>query len=80
LLAQIREALARQDGVALARAAHSLRGSLLVFHAAPAIEAASELEREAAGGDWASLDATGGRLERELVRLEAAVSRLAQGP
>jgi CheY-like chemotaxis protein len=77
LLAQIRDALARRDGADLARAAHSLAGSLLVFQAAPAVEAARELESGAAGGDWSTLDAATDRLETELVRLEAAVSLLA---
>jgi signal transduction histidine kinase/DNA-binding response OmpR family regulator/HPt (histidine-containing phosphotransfer) domain-containing protein len=77
LLAQVRDALARHEAPALARAAHTLKGSLLVFRAEPAIQAALEVEAEARAADWTRLDAACHRLEHEIVRLEGALNRLA---
>jgi signal transduction histidine kinase/DNA-binding response OmpR family regulator len=78
LLAELRQALAQQDATALRRAAHTLRGSLLIFQADAATEAAQELETNATGGDWAALDRLTDRLEQELVRVQAIITKLAE--
>jgi signal transduction histidine kinase/CheY-like chemotaxis protein len=79
LLAEVRGSLVRHDGPALRRAAHSLKGSLLIFKSEPAVKAALELEVGAIGADWEALDETSHRLEREIVDLAAALSRLSEG-
>jgi signal transduction histidine kinase/DNA-binding response OmpR family regulator len=78
LLAAVRDALARQDRASLRKAAHSLKGSLLIFRAESAVEAAQELESRALEADWEALDGAGDRLEHEVVRLEAVVGRLVE--
>jgi signal transduction histidine kinase/ligand-binding sensor domain-containing protein/DNA-binding response OmpR family regulator len=63
-LAQIREALAREDWQAVGRAAHSFKGSSANIHAQAASAAAARLEQAARAGEIDRLS----RLEQELRR------------
>jgi len=65
-LAQIRDALDREDWAAVGRAAHSFKGSSANIHAQAASAAAARLEQAARAGEVLELS----RLEHEL-RLEA---------
>jgi signal transduction histidine kinase/DNA-binding response OmpR family regulator len=75
LLAQVRDALARRDGPALGRAAHHLKGSFLAFHGRPAVRAAEEVEQVAQDAAWEVGDGACDRLERECLRLQAALEQ-----
>jgi CheY-like chemotaxis protein/HPt (histidine-containing phosphotransfer) domain-containing protein len=76
-LAEIRAAITRQDAVALARAAHTLKGAAAVFGAAGAVEAARELEAMGRGGDLAGAAAAADRLADILESLKPALAELA---
>jgi signal transduction histidine kinase/DNA-binding response OmpR family regulator len=76
LLADLRGALAQHDSEALRRAAHTLRGSLVIFQADAAVATALELETRAGSGDWAALDTLADRLEHDLVEIQRALSCL----
>jgi two-component system, sensor histidine kinase and response regulator len=69
----IQQALRGQDGAALARVAHTLRGALLSLAAAPAAEAATALESSAAGPTEQVADRADA-LRRELARLVPALT------
>jgi HPt (histidine-containing phosphotransfer) domain-containing protein len=58
----VTKAIADRDGAALRAAAHKLRGSILPFGAAEAVENARKLELMGAQGQWSGADA----LSREL--------------
>jgi CheY-like chemotaxis protein len=75
LLAQLRDALARRDPHGLAQAAHSLKGSFLVFRGRSAVRAAEFMEWLALGGTWEGADDACDRLERECVRLQAGLEQ-----
>jgi HPt (histidine-containing phosphotransfer) domain-containing protein len=47
---ELREALAQDNAAAIGRAAHGLKGSAANFGAAPAVEAASQIEQLARAG------------------------------
>ncbi len=76
LLAQLRQAFAAGDRVALERAAHTLRGSVGNFGAEAAVEAALALERSAAGEEWGRMEQVLERLEEEIERLVPALEKL----
>jgi signal transduction histidine kinase/DNA-binding response OmpR family regulator len=77
-LAEIRDALARRDGAALARAALRLKDVLRALHTEAAVAAAGDLESQARTGNWEAVDDACGRLESEVVHLEAALTRPAE--
>jgi HPt (histidine-containing phosphotransfer) domain-containing protein len=69
LLAAIRQAVDANDGTALSRAAHTLRGSLVSFAAGDAVRAAQALETAGRDGQLSGARA-------DLASLEAAMARL----
>ncbi len=78
LVARIRDAIAAADGDALARAAHSLKGSAANFAAKSVFQAALELERIGGERDLARAEGAYSILEEELRRLERALTTLVQ--
>jgi PAS domain S-box-containing protein len=80
MLENIRDAIDRQDAVALEREAHKLKGSLGAFSAKPAFEAALRLE---VLGERRNLQEAVGAyqlLEAEIDRLAPILETLAKGP
>ena len=77
-LESIRGALAGGDARSLQRAAHKLKGSLLVLAAESASEAASRLEALGASGSLDKAAAALATLERELDRLRPVLTELAE--
>jgi PAS domain S-box-containing protein len=73
LLADVREAIARQDAKALHFSAHTLKGVVGNFFAAPAREAALRLETIGRSGDLAAAADAYAALEREVERLRTAL-------
>jgi HPt (histidine-containing phosphotransfer) domain-containing protein len=74
---RIREGLEGHDSKAVERAAHKLKGSLLVLAADPASEAAYRVEALGAQGALDQAAAALAALERELDRLRPALARIA---
>src|SRR6185436_5767512 len=68
-LTEIRGALDEKDGARLARAAHTLKGSVAALSAGSAFEAARRIEDAGRQEDWA-------RADRAWVDLDGAVGRL----
>ncbi len=79
LLQEMREAIAREDAVALERAAHALKGSVGNFAAAAAVAAAQELERVARSGLLTQARALYSALETEIQQFRQALENLDQG-
>jgi signal transduction histidine kinase/DNA-binding response OmpR family regulator len=77
-LAEIREAIARQDTTALARVAHSLKGAVGSLGAHDACAAALHLEQTGWSGDLAQVPAAYATLEREMQRLTQGLSALSE--
>jgi len=77
-LDNIRGALAGGDARSLQRAAHKLKGSLLVLAADSASEAASRLEALGASGSLDAAASALATLERELDRLRPVLVELAE--
>jgi HPt (histidine-containing phosphotransfer) domain-containing protein len=73
LLAETADAVARRDGPALQRAAHTLKGSLGAFHAGAALDVARRLEQIGRGGDLAEAETTLEALAAEHERLREAM-------
>jgi PAS domain S-box-containing protein len=69
LAAGVRDAIARGDAAAIARAAHGARGALAMVAALPAMRAAAELEAQASDGR--ERGALSARLVREIARAAA---------
>jgi PAS domain S-box-containing protein len=69
LLSEIRTAIARTDGKALERAAHTLKSSVGNFGAWRAIDATSQLEQMGRRGDFAHAEETASRLEQEVANV-----------
>jgi two-component system sensor histidine kinase/response regulator len=76
-LQRIREGLAGHDSKAVERAAHKLKGSLLVLAADPASEAAYRVEALGAQGALDQAAVALATLETELERLRPALARIA---
>ena len=76
-LATIRAAITHGDSKLVERAAHKLKGSLGIFGAKQAFEAALRLETMAGGGDLAQAEETFAVLEAALKRLTPALEGLA---
>jgi signal transduction histidine kinase/DNA-binding response OmpR family regulator len=77
-LAAIRSAVDRRDGVALRDAAHPLRGSLGLFGAKAAVEAASRLETIGRAGKLDDGQGALAELERVMTRVVPALQALGQ--
>jgi hypothetical protein len=77
LLQQARDAIDGRDAALLRRAAHTLKGSLSVFCAHPAVAAAERLELSAHAEAWDGVEGDYAALRLELSRLAAALPRLA---
>jgi CheY-like chemotaxis protein len=78
-LKEIREQHDAGDLPGLARAAHTLKGSVSIFAADPAFEAALRIERMAREGNAAEFDDAWNNLHREADRLLAAFDRVFPG-
>jgi PAS domain S-box-containing protein len=78
-LRAVAEALARGDGEAAERAAHTLKGSIGNFEALAAQEAARRVEALAREGQIERAREAAAVLEREVGRLLAALDRYAEG-
>ena len=77
MIGNVHRSKARRGLTALGgRAAHTLKGSLSVFCARPAVAAAERLELAAYAGAWESVEGDYAALRRELSRLATALSRL----
>jgi CheY-like chemotaxis protein len=76
-MADVRDALARHDGSALAGAASALNVSLQPLRAQAAMAAAQDVASRALTGDWQAVDAACDRLEVEVVRVETDASEAA---
>ncbi|CAN7442589.1 Hpt domain-containing protein [Phenylobacterium sp. LjRoot225] len=74
MMRQVRAAIDAGDGLALQRAAHSLKGSARIFATAAATEAARRLEVMGAGGDLSGADGGWNALRLEIDRLTAALA------
>jgi len=74
LLAAIRESIARGDSQALARAAHSMKGTVESFGAQAAREAALRLEMMGRGGDLTQAAPACTALEQEVAHLGRALA------
>ncbi|MCZ6491327.1 MAG: response regulator [Acidobacteria bacterium] len=80
LLSEIREAVERGDGEALARAAHTLKGSVSNFEAKDAFAAALQMEQLARDGKLAEAGPAYTALEKQIARLEVALAAFALNP
>jgi two-component system sensor histidine kinase/response regulator len=70
-LTEIAAALAENDGAALAKAAHKLRGASANIHARGLTSLAERLEIDSAAADAQTLDQDNARLRREFDRVKA---------
>jgi len=73
---RIRKAVAARDCGALERTAHTLKGAVANFVVASATEAARRLEIMGREGDLSGAEAALEDLEREIARLQPALSKL----
>ncbi len=78
LLDAVRNALHQGDAKALARAAHSLKGTVGSLAAAGAFSAARQLEERGRAGDLDAAAAAFTALEREMKELQGALASLGQ--
>ncbi len=76
LMAEIAEAIRDDDRASLRRAAHSLKGSLGIFGAASAAEAARQLEALGREGEIAGAGVVCASLQDEMRRLMPALTAL----
>jgi signal transduction histidine kinase/CheY-like chemotaxis protein/HPt (histidine-containing phosphotransfer) domain-containing protein len=79
LMSSIKEAIRRSDYEALGFAAHTLKGVVGNFYAAPASQAAQRLEMMAEKRDSKGLDIALGGLEVEIKRLAGAIELFLDG-
>ena len=75
-VAELREAIERQDALKLENAAHALKGSVANFGAQAAVDAAFRLEQMGRRGDLAESAAALGILERALATVCAELATL----
>jgi CheY-like chemotaxis protein/HPt (histidine-containing phosphotransfer) domain-containing protein len=74
MLAALRASIARGDGPALERTAHSLKGTVSSFGAPAARDAAFRLEAMGRSGDLTQAEPACAALEREITRLTCALA------
>jgi HPt (histidine-containing phosphotransfer) domain-containing protein len=79
-LAEIHTALEQDRMDQLKHLAHSLKGSIRVFGAKAAAEAAEAMEKKASANDRNDLRKTETLLRQEVARLTKALERLAEAP
>jgi DNA-binding response OmpR family regulator/HPt (histidine-containing phosphotransfer) domain-containing protein len=80
-LAAMRDALERRDGVALARQAHTLKGSSAIVGARRVVDACATIEQLSRAADLGRVPDLLAQIETELARFERAIqSVLAEGP
>ena len=77
-LSQISEAISRSDAEALARGAHTLKGSVANFCARAAVDAAARLEQTAKSGDFCAASEILAVLEKEITQVRQELDTLAQ--
>ena len=75
-LASVRAAIEANDGAALQRSAHSLKGSVANFGAEEAVDAAFRLEKMGADGKLDGAMAVFAELENELQTVSEGLSQL----
>jgi HPt (histidine-containing phosphotransfer) domain-containing protein len=73
MMGQIRAAIDERDAPALNRAAHSLKGSVRIFAATAATDAALELEKMGAAGDLSGAEERWTTLSQQVELLKAAL-------
>lgn len=78
LLAGVRDAAARGDAQALARAAHTMKGAVSSFAAPAATAAALQLEEIGRRGELTRVAEACGALEREIERLKPLLTEFRQ--
>ena len=78
-LANLHHALLRGDAAQVALVAHSIKGSVCNLSASAATEAAAKLEELAVSGDLSLAGKAGEDLERELARLQPALTAIVRG-
>lgn len=76
-LSHVRDAVNQRDSATLARAAHSLKGSVANFAADLAVAAAQRLEVMGRAGDWTEVDQALTALETEIENLTSALQAFA---
>jgi HPt (histidine-containing phosphotransfer) domain-containing protein len=76
-LADLRQAIARQDSKTVHRLAHTIKGGVSHFGARKVIEAAQLLETMGKNGDLSRAEAAYQALEENLARLKPALAALA---
>ena len=76
MMGNVQEGIARRDGQALLRAAHTLKGSVGNFCATPTFEAAYTLEQMGRNGDLSEVETAWAVLEKEMERLSLALESL----
>ena len=77
-LTEIRRALDERDAARLARAAHTLKGSVGAFNADGAFDAARRMEEVGRHQDWNRADRAWVDLDGAVGRLRSALSELTQ--
>jgi len=80
LLDDLRRGVERGDTSAVKAAAHAIKGTVALFSAEPALEAAVRLEHMGSEGDLTELATAARVLEAEVARLTTALSAVASGP
>jgi HPt (histidine-containing phosphotransfer) domain-containing protein len=76
LTTAIREAIAGNDAQKLTNAAHTLKGSVGIFGAAPAYDAAQQLESMGRSGELSGAEQACAALERELGQIKSTILRI----
>ena len=76
MLAQVRDAAKTRDARALQRSAHTLKGSVGNFGAAPTVRAALRLEQMGRAQQLDGVEEAYAALEQEMVRLQPALTAL----
>ena len=75
-LGEIRQAIDQRDGARVARAAHTLKGSVGAFSAGPSAEAARRMEDVGREQKWDRAEEAWGRLDEAVNGLRAALAEL----
>ncbi|NQV27146.1 MAG: Hpt domain-containing protein [Rhodopirellula sp.] len=76
LLSEIRNAITQHDGPSLKLAAHTLKGSVGVFHVQPAFDVVLRMEHVGRDCDWDHAEETWTSLNKEMAGLSATLAEL----
>jgi two-component system sensor histidine kinase/response regulator len=79
-LAELRTAVRARNSSEIANGSHSLRGSLSIFGATTAVEAAQKLESMARQGEVERVDEAFSALECEIALVTSALDQIAKDP